>query len=63
MVLSVKHGLSLHQVDVTTAFLNGTLEDEVYMQQPKGFDCQGKEELVRKLNKSIYSHLAAGTPL
>ena len=49
-----KHGLSLHQVDVTTAFLNGTLEDEVYMEQPKGFECQGKEEFVCKLNKSIY---------
>ena len=54
MALSVKHGLSLHQVDVTTAFLNGTLENEVYMQQPKGFECQGKEEFVCKLNKSIY---------
>lgn len=54
MALSVKYGLSLHQVDVTTAFLNGTLDDEVYMQQPKGFECQGKEELVCKLNKSIY---------
>ena len=32
MALSVKHGLSLHQVYVTTAFLDGTLEDEVYMQ-------------------------------
>ena len=54
MALSVKHGLSVHQVDVTTAFLNGTIEDEVYMQQPKGFKCQGKEEFVCKLNKSIY---------
>jgi len=54
IALSVKHGLSLHQVDVITAFLNGTLEDEVYMQQPKGFECQGKEEFVCKLNKSIY---------
>ena len=44
----------IHQVDVTTAFLNGTLEDEVYMQQPKGFECPGKEEFVCKLNRSIY---------
>ena len=54
MALSVKHGLSLHQVDVTTAFLDGTLEDKVYMQQPKGFECPGKEEFVCKLNKRIY---------
>ena len=44
----------IHQVDMTIAFLNGTLEDEVYMQQPKGFECPGKEEFICKLNKSIY---------
>jgi len=54
MALSVKHGFSLHQVDVTAAFLNRMLEDEVCIQQLKGFECLGKEELVCKLNKSIY---------
>ena len=34
MALSVQHGLQLHQMDVTTAFLNGTLEEEVFMRQP-----------------------------
>ena len=53
---SVQHGLTVHQIDVTTAtaFLNGKLEEETYMQQPNGFVCQGKEKHVCKLKKSIY---------
>jgi len=39
---------------VTTAFLNGELEEEVYMQQPEGFITDGEENLVCKLRKSIY---------
>ena len=54
LALSVQLGLQLHQVDVTTAFLNGELEEEVYMQQPKGFIRKGEEHLVCKLKKSIY---------
>ena len=53
LALSVKYGLRLHQVDVTTAFLNGNLE-EVYMAQPEGFVSAGAEHLVCKLKKSIY---------
>ena len=54
MALSVQHGLTLHQIDVTTAFLNGKLDKEVYMQQLNGYVCKGKEKYVCKLNKSIY---------
>lgn len=52
--LSTQNGLQLHQIDVTTAFLNGSLEEEDYMQQPKGFVKSGEEHLVCKFNKSIY---------
>ena len=38
----------------TTAFLNGKLDKEVYMCQPNGYVCKGKEKYVCKLNKSIY---------
>ena len=54
IALAAKYGLKLHQMDVTTAFLNGDLKEEVYMQQPEGFVEKGKEHLVCRLCRSIY---------
>ena len=31
------HNLKIHQMDVKTAFLNGDLDEEIYMEQPEGF--------------------------
>ena len=46
--------LQLHQMDVKTAFLNGELDDEIYMQQHIGFIAKDRERKVCKLLKSIY---------
>jgi hypothetical protein len=46
--------LELHQMDVKTAFLNGDLDETVYMAQPKDFVMEGKEKLGCRLKKSIY---------
>ena len=54
VALAVQNGLQMHQMDVTTAFLNGELHEEVYMKQPEGFAVRGKEGLVCRLRKSIY---------
>ena len=54
VALSTQRGLELHHVDVATAFLNGTLQEEVYMKQPKGYEKEGEGHLVCKLRKSIY---------
>ncbi|WJZ88203.1 hypothetical protein VitviT2T_007528 [Vitis vinifera] len=48
------HNLFVHQMDVKTAFLNGNLNEEVYMEQPKGFVLLGNENKVCKLVKSLY---------
>ena len=57
IALAVKKGLKLHQMDVTIAFLNGEIEEEVYMKQSEGFVADGQEHLVCKLRKSIYGSL------
>jgi transposase InsO family protein len=45
--------LELHQLDVKTAFLNGELEEEIYMQQPLGYQ-EGKPGTVCRLRKALY---------
>ena len=54
IALSVKCGMKFHLVNVTTAFLNGTLEEEVFMHQREGFVIKGKEGMACKFNKVIY---------
>ena len=43
-----------HQMDVKTTFLNGIIEEEVYIEQPKGFVVHGKESHICKLKKALY---------
>ena len=54
MALVAHFDLELHQMDVKTAFLNGDLNEDVYMTQPEGFVVEGKEHLACRLKKSIY---------
>ena len=54
MALVAHFDMELHQMDVKIAFLNGDLEEEVYMKQPEGFITNGNDHIVCKLKKSIY---------
>ena len=54
MALSTQRGLELLHVDMHTGFLNGTLQEEVYMKQSTGYEREGEEELVCRLRRSIY---------
>jgi hypothetical protein len=47
-------GWRLHQMDMKTTFLNGEIEEEVYIEQPDGFVIHGKESHVCKLKKALY---------
>ncbi|KAH9725006.1 Integrase catalytic domain-containing protein [Citrus sinensis] len=47
-------GYEIWQMDVKTAFLNGHLEENIYMQQSDGFIQKGQEHMVYKLQRSIY---------
>lgn len=52
--LAASQDMLIEQLDVTSAFLQGNLDDEIYVQQPEGFVEDGKEDLVCKLKKSLY---------
>jgi Reverse transcriptase (RNA-dependent DNA polymerase) len=48
LILAIVVGLDLelHQMDVKTTFLNGNLEEEIYMEQPANFVVEGQEHKV-----------------
>ena len=54
LTLSCKYNLELQQADIKGVYLNGKIEDNVYMHQPEGLIEWGKEDLVCKLNKGVY---------
>src|SRR5882672_11347939 len=55
LVLAALEDWEVHQLDVKSAFLNGMLDEEIYMEQPQGFITTGKETWVCRLKKAIYS--------
>ena len=54
LAIMVRMDLELYQIDVKTTFLNGELNEKIYMDQPLGFELKGQERKVCKLKISIY---------
>lgn len=53
LTLALTSKWEVQQIDINNAFLNGALQEEIYMQQPPGFENQN-QTLVCKLNRVLY---------
>ena len=47
-------GWKIDQMDVKTTFLNGKIEEEVYIEQPEGFETFDRESHVYRLKRALY---------
>lgn len=54
VALSAQCGWKIFHLDVKSAFLNGILEEEIYVEQPAGFIVAGYEDSVYRLHKALY---------
>lgn len=54
LAVAAQYKLKVHQMDVKLAFLNRVLEEEVYVEQPPGYEIEGVEDKVYHLKKALY---------
>ena len=54
LALAAQLNWPVYQFDVKSAFLNGELDEEVYVSQPEGFVISGNEDKVYRLKKALY---------
>jgi hypothetical protein len=54
IALAAKMKWNLHQMDIKTAFLNRFIEEEVYIEKPRGFEVENRKSHVCRLKKELY---------
>jgi hypothetical protein len=54
LAYAIYHGFKLYQMDVKSAFLNGPIKEEVYVEQPPGFEDSEYPNHIYKLSKALY---------
>ena len=52
--IAAQHKWKIYQMNVKSTFLNGVLKEEVYVEQPPGYEVEGQEHKVYKLKKALY---------
>ena len=60
--IAVQHDMTIHQMDVKTAYLNAPIDCVIFMDQPEGFEVvgEGTQRLVCRLRKSLYGLKQSG---
>ena len=53
LAYAANKNFKVYQMDVKSAFLNGELEEEVYIKQPEGFHLSTEKDMVCKLKKYL----------
>jgi hypothetical protein len=54
LLYATHHDFKLYQMDVKSAFMNGPIKEEVYVEQPPGFEDEEYPNHVYKLHKTLY---------
>jgi hypothetical protein len=54
IALAAQRNWEIHHMDVKSAFLNGDLNEEVFVLQPPGYVVSGREDQVLRLKKALY---------
>lgn len=54
LIIAAREGMDMVHFDAKTAFLNGKLDEVIYMKQPPGFTVVGMEQHVCFLRRSLY---------
>lgn len=54
LALAAKRAWKIFQLDVKSAFLHGELREDIFMEQPKGFEVEEESNKVYKLKKALY---------
>jgi hypothetical protein len=55
LAYATHHDFKLYQMDVKNSFLNSPIKEEVYVEQPPGFESEGYPNHVYKLHKAFYA--------
>ena len=54
IAVAAQKGWGIYQLDVKSTFLHGELNEDVFVEQPQGYEVAGKKDMVYKLHKALY---------